>query len=283
VPGLALDPRLNAFRDDLADATLKGMVEATRYAAGEPYEVTDSVIALQAAPRSDAKRLTELLMGERVSVFETTTEGWAWLQSARDGYVGYAPLSALSRELTHPTHRVAVPATFLYVVPDVKTVPEQSLPMNAAVEIAAEDGKFARTVRGSFVYASHLRPLASIEDDFVSVAEQFLNVPYLWGGKTQRGLDCSGLIQTAMHAAGIECPRDTDLQECKLGSPVNDYGSLRRGDLVFWDGHVGIMVDGERILHANGHHMRVALELAREAMARIAASYGDVTSIKRRP
>jgi cell wall-associated NlpC family hydrolase len=283
VPGLALDPRLNAFRDDLADATLKGMVEATRYAAGEPYEVTDPVIALQAAPRSDAKRLTELLMGERVSVFETTTEGWAWLQSARDGYVGYAPLSGLSRELTNPTHRVAVPATFLYVAPDVKAVPEQSLPMNAAVEIAAEDGKFARTVRGSFVYAPHLRPLASIEDDFVSVAEQFLNVPYLWGGKTQRGLDCSGLIQTAMHAAGIECPRDTDLQERKLGSPVNDYGSLRRGDLVFWDGHVGIMVDGERILHANGHHMRVALERAREAMSRIAASYGDVTSIKRRP
>ena len=116
----------------------------------------------------------------------------------------------------------------------------------------------------------------------MAVAEQFLNVPYLWGGKTQRGLDCSGLIQTAMHAAGLDCPRDTDMQEERLGTPVNDYHALRRGDLVFWDGHVGVMVDSERLLHANGHHMQVTLELAGEAMARIASSYGDVTSIKRR-
>jgi cell wall-associated NlpC family hydrolase len=247
------------------------------------HEVAEPTVTLRAAPRPDAVRQTELLMGERVTVFETTPEGWAWLKAVRDGYVGYAPSSNLTRELTRPTHRVAVPTTFLYVAPDVKSVPETSVPMNAAVEIAGEDGKFARTAGGRFVYVPHLRQLSSAEDDFVAVAEQFLNVPYLWGGKTQRGLDCSGLIQTAMHAAGLDCPRDTDLQEQELGTPVNDYRSLRRGDLVFWDGHVGVMVDNQRLLHASGHHMRVALELAGEAMARIASSYGDVTSIRRRP
>lgn len=277
-----LDPRRHAFRADLADETLHGKVDAARFAAGEPHEIAEPVVTLHAAPRFDSIRQTELLMGERVVVFETTPEGWAWLKAVRDGYVGYAPSSSLTRDLSRPTHRIAVPATFLYVAPDVKAVPEVCVPMNAVFEIAGEDGKFARTSGGRFLYASHLKPIASAEDDFVAVAEQFLHVPYLWGGKTQRGLDCSGLVQTAMHAAGLDCPRDTDMQEKELGTPVNDYDSRKRGDLVFWDGHVGVMVDARRLLHANGHHMRVALELAGDAMARIASSYGEITSIKRR-
>ncbi len=277
-----LDPRLNAFRPDLADETLQGRVDAARFVSGELHEVAEPIVTLHAAPRPDATRQTELLLGERVLVFETTSEGWSWLKTVRDGYVGYVPTSGLTRQLTRPTHRVAVPATFLYVVPDVKARPETSIPMNAVVEIICDDGRFARTAGGRFLYALHLKPIASAEDDFVAVAEEFLNVPYLWGGKTQRGLDCSGLVQTAMQAAGLSCPRDTDMQEAKLGTPLNDYNALRRGDLIFWDGHVAIMVDRERLVHANGHHMRVALELAGEAMARTASSYGDVTSIRRR-
>jgi cell wall-associated NlpC family hydrolase len=245
--------------------------------------VVDPIVPLRASPRGDATRQTELLMGERVTVFDTTPEGWAWLKAIRDGYVGYAPSSSLTRDLSTPSHRVAVPSTFLYVTPDTKSVPECSLPMNAAVEITGEQGKFATTKGGSFLYMPHLRPFASAEDDFVAVAEQFLNAPYLWGGRTQRGLDCSGLIQTALHAAGFNCPRDTDMQEACLGIPVDDYGALRRGDLVFWDGHVGMMVDSQRLLHANGYHMQVALELVREAVARIASSHGEISSIRRRP
>ncbi len=277
-----LDPRLNAFRPDLADEALSGRVEAARFVGGEPQEVAEPVVTLHAAPRPDATRQTELLLGERVLVFETTSEGWSWLKADRDGYVGYAPASSLTRHLTRPTHRVAVPATFLYVAPDVKALPETSVPMNAVVEVVGEEGRFARTAGGRFLYAPHLKPLGKAEDDFVAVAEEFLNVPYLWGGKTQRGLDCSGLVQTAMQAAGLGCPRDTDMQEARLGTQLNDYGSLRRGDLIFWDGHVAIMVDTEQLLHASGHHMRVALELASEAMARLASSAGDVTSIRRR-
>jgi cell wall-associated NlpC family hydrolase len=276
-----LDPRLNAYRDDLAEQGLEGRVEAARFAAGHLEEIVEPRVALRSAPRHDAMRQTELLWGERVIVFESTAEGWAWVKAERDGYVGYAPVQSSSRDLSRPTHRVCVPATFLYAAADLKSPPEASLPMNAAVEVSEEQGKFARTSRGGFIHAAHLAPLDVAAKDFVAVAEQFLHVPYLWGGRTQAGLDCSGLVQTALHAAGRDCPRDADLQEHQLGVRVNDQQVLRRGDLVFWPDHVGIMVDGERLLHANAHHMCVALEPAREARSRIAAANGDVTSVKR--
>jgi cell wall-associated NlpC family hydrolase len=276
-----LDPRLHAYRGDLAEEGLAGRIEAARFAAGHVEEVIEPVVALRSAPRHDAMRQTELLLGERATVFERTAEGWAWVKATRDGYVGYAPLESLSRDLSRPTHRICLPSTFLYDAPDVKSPPRASLPMNAAVEVTGEAGRFARTGRSGFIPAAHLEPLGAAARDFVAVAEQYLHVPYLWGGRTQRGIDCSGLVQTALHAAGCECPRDTDMQERALGTRLNDERALRRGDLVFWQGHVGIMVDGERLLHANTHHLCVALEVLGEARARIAAVSGDVTSVRR--
>jgi cell wall-associated NlpC family hydrolase len=277
---MTLDPRLNAFRPDLADEMLRGKVEADRFAAGELYEIAESVVPLHSAPRFDAMRMTELLSGERVKVF-ALEEGWAWVKAAHDGYVGYVPAAALSREITSASHRIAMPLTFIYAAPDIKSVPAVALPMNARVEITETADRFMRLRNGRFVFADHLKPLTSHETDFVAVGERFLHVPYLWGGKTFNGIDCSGLVQTALHAAGLVCPRDTDMQERELGFPVHDHNALQRGDVIFWKGHAGIMVDKEHILHANAHFMMVTLEPLSTVITRIAMAGGQLTAIKR--
>jgi cell wall-associated NlpC family hydrolase len=277
---MTLDPRLNAFRPDLADEMLRGKVEAERFAAGELYETADPVVPMHSAPRFDAMRMTELLYGERVKVF-AIEEGWAWVKAAHDGYVGYVPASALAREIMSSAHRVAVPLTFMYPAPDIKSMPELALPMNARVEVTETADKFARLRNGRFVFVDHLKPLTSHEADYVAVAERFLHVPYLWGGKTFRGIDCSGLVQTALHAAGLACPRDTDMQEKELGFPVQDHNALVRGDLLFWKGHTGLMFDKENILHANAHHMLVTLEPLEKVITRIAMAGGQLTGIRR--
>ena len=278
--GITLDPRLNAFRPDLADEMLRGKVEADRFASGELYEIAEAVVPLHSLARFDSTRMTELLYGERVKVF-AVEEGWAWVKAAHDGYVGYVPASALSREITSASHRVAVPLTFMYPAPDIKSVPAMPLPLNARVEISETAEKFMRLRNGRFVFAGHLKTLTSHESDFVSVAERFLHVPYLWGGKTFNGIDCSGLVQTALHAAGLTCPRDTDMQEKELGFPIDDYNALLRGDLIFWDGHAGIMVDREQFLHANAYFMKVTLVPLSAVITRIAMAGGQLTAIKR--
>jgi len=151
------------------------------------------------------------------------------------------------------------------------------LPMNAAVPVLDSSGDYVRIAEGGYLHQLHL---AAAEKDFVAVAEHFLGVPYVWGGKTAAGLDCSGLIQTALQAVGKAAPRDTDMMEKALGDAVSLSG-LRRSDLVFWKGHMGVMLDETRLLHANAFHMAVAIEPLAEAIARIEKVAGPVTSIKR--
>lgn len=277
-----LDPRLHAFRPDVADRRLKSRVRAERYADGTMMEIAAPLAGVHRQPRFDSMQVTQALMGEKIRVFESR-EGWAWGQLERDGYVGYVAADALSERLTEPNHRIAVPATFAYPAPDLKSQPAVMLPMNAMVTVAGGDEKYARLADGRFVFARHLKPLGDWENDFVAVAEMFRHVPYYWGGKSVHGLDCSGLVQLALEACGIACPRDSDLQERGLGVElrINDLDGLKRGDLVFWDGHAGIMTDGGTLLHANGHHMLTVTEPLREAVDRITRSYGQVTSIKR--
>jgi cell wall-associated NlpC family hydrolase len=275
-----LDPRLNAFRPDLADEMLRGQVEAERFVSGELSEIAEPVLSLHREPRFDSRRMSELLYGERVKVF-AVDEGWAWVKAANDGYVGYVPASGLSREIKSSSHRITVPSTFMYPAPDIKSRPEVPLPMNARVELVETADKFARLRNGLFVFAAHLKPLTATEEDFVAVAEKFLHAPYLWGGKTLRGLDCSGLLQVSLQAAGIPCPRDTDMQEKQLGHPLEDRYALRRGDFIFWQDHVGIMADADRLLHANAHFMQVTLEPVSTVITRIAMSGGKMTAVKR--
>jgi cell wall-associated NlpC family hydrolase len=279
----ALDRRRNAYRDDLAAEALRGKVAAPRYTAGEVRQVVDGAVPLRGTPDAHASWTTETLFGERVTVFDEH-EGWAWVQLASDGYVGYLPDSALSARLRPPTHKVKALGTFLYPSADLKSCPCLPLSMNAALSVAETGPAFARLEDGRFVPTPHIVEHDRFAPDFVAVAEAFVGVPYVWGGKTRLGLDCSGLLQVAMHAAGKSCPRDGDMQIADLGEAVaigDTFSGLARGDLVFWPGHLGIMLDAVRLLHANAHHMAVAIEPLQGAVTRIARTGSVIAAVKR--
>jgi len=275
---LPFHPRLTAARPDLAARSLEGKVAAARFVDGEPREVIEPHLALRRLPAPDAPLDTEVLMGERVTVFETSEEGWAWGQLAGDGYVGFMPTSGLAVPGPAPTHRVSALRTLMFPAPSFKLPPIAGLPMGARLAVARIESRLARTASGGYVPAQHLAPVESREADFVAVAERFLGTPYLWGGKTSFGLDCSGLVQVALSACGIACPRDSDMQEAALGEVVTDT-LRRRGDLIFWKRHVAIARDAATMIHANAFHMAVAIEPIDQAIARI----GAATSVRRSP
>lgn len=280
-----LDRRINLFRPDLAAAHLRGEVEATRFVEGEDMQVKLPCVPLLREPRADAPMETQLLFGEVFRVYEEK-DGWAFGQSTQDDYVGYLDLTALDPRLYRPTHAVAAIRSFIYPKPDLKTRPATPLGLNTKVKVIAARGDYSEIERGGWMFTNHLAPVGAYVRDFVSVAEELRGVPYLWGGRDSLGLDCSGLVQAALERAGIASLRDTDMQEATLGErspePI-DFTTLKRGDLVFWKGHVGIMLDGEHMIHANAFHMRVEVERLDIAMARIARTAGHVTSVKRLP
>jgi cell wall-associated NlpC family hydrolase len=283
MPNPLNDPRITPARPDLAAAHLASVVDAQRYVAGQERRVIAPVAALRRAPARDAGLQTEALFGETMTIYEEK-DGWAWGQLVRDSYVGYIDAAGLGAPAI-ATHRVAALRTFAYPGPSIKLPPAFALPFDARVTIASRIGDFLVTPEGRHFWARHLKPLSQWETDFVAVAERFVGVPYLWGGRSPLGLDCSGLVQTALGATGVSAPRDSDQQERQLGSPVAFDDSLRdlkRGDLVFWKGHVGVMRDSQILLHANGWHMSVVSETMREARDRTMEKAGEpITSIRR--
>jgi cell wall-associated NlpC family hydrolase len=280
---LVLDPRVTPVRPDLAAAHLRGQIEASRYAEGRAARVIAASAPLRRGPDPNAPLETEALHGESVTVYDEQ-EGWAWAQLERDRYVGYLPGAALGAPST-PTHRVAALRVHAYPGPSIKLPPRMVLSLGAQLRIAAREGDFAVSEGGLYFWSRHLAELGSREPDYVAVAERFLETPYLWGGRTSEGVDCSGLVQTALTAAGVAAPRDSDMMEATLGEPIaldDPEAPLKRGDLVFWKGHVGIMRDPVTLLHANGWHMKTVSEPLAEARDRIAAnSGGKVTSVRR--
>jgi cell wall-associated NlpC family hydrolase len=276
-----LDPRVTPIRPDLAAAELRGRAEAPRYSQGRILQVVEASAPLRRAPQPDAPLETEALFGEIVTVFEEA-EGWAWAQLARDRYVGYLPQAALAPPRAPATHRVAALRTHLYPGPSIKLPPLMALSLGGQVAVSAFEQDFAVTEDGMRLWARHLAPADSGEADFVAVAERFLHAPYLWGGRTSEGIDCSGLVQAALTACGVAAPRDSDMQEAALGAPVSPDGPLARGDLVFWKGHVGVMRDAATLLHASGWHMAVVSEPLAGARERIASgSGGEATGARR--
>lgn len=284
-----LDLRVNAARPDLADIALDGRVEALRFVPGEAMQVVAPHAPLRKRPSHDARLLTEALFGEQVAVFERTPDaGWAWAQLMGDRYVGWIPCDALGHTSFESTHKVSAPRTFVFARPDIKTPPLMSLPLGARVAVKAEaadsNARYALIEPAGAVVVQHLAALEAQENDWTSVAERFIGIPYLWGGKTASGIDCSGLVQVALQACGIAAPRDTDMQENALGTPLplaNGTRGLVRGDLVFWAGHVGIMRDAAALLHANAHHMAVAMEPVAITAERLAKRGAPISSIRR--
>ena len=254
---------------------VRGGVVAT---GGSPQSIVRGRVSLRHAPSPDAVQDDELLFGETFTVFESGS-GWAWGQSASDGYVGYVHTIACSAPVA-PTHRVTALATALLAGPDIKRPARDLLPFGARVKVLDRAGDFARIAPDGFIFVGHLAPLDAPVADWVATAERFVGAPYVWGGKTHAGIDCSGLVQISLAGAGIACPRDTDQQEAVLGS---DAARLprRRGDLVFWNGHVAIMLDATRLIHANAFHMQVEVEPLADAIARITPAAGPVTAIRR--
>ncbi|CAN7638780.1 NlpC/P60 family protein [Aminobacter sp. LjRoot7] len=283
----ARDSRLHAFRPDLADARLQGEVAAERFVAGRPARISASVADVRKAPRPDAGLNTQLLFGDEVVVFEEA-EGFAWLQAERDGYVGYASSGDLAARGADPTHVVTALRTFVYPGPDMKFPRSGQLSIGSQVAVTGfaetRGTRYGLLPSGEAIVLQHLAPLGTTTDDFVAVAERLIDTPYLWGGLSAFGIDCSGLVQLSMRMTGRNVLRDSDMQEASLGMPVDagaDFSGLQRGDLVFWKGHVAIMTDTENMIHANGHTMTVAREGLRQAIDRIGYLYGGPTSFRR--
>ena len=275
----APDPRLKLARSCVAAAALEGVVRAREYLAPEPMQAALPVAALRCEPSHTAEQMDQLLFGERFDVLERQ-DGWGFGQALRDGYVGWASLEALAPGSEQPTHWVSTLRTYAFGEPSIKAAPVARLSMNALVRVEEREGRFARIAGSGYVVEHHLGPLGAWADDAAGVALRFLGAPYLWGGRDSVGLDCSGLVQQALYACGIAAPRDTD-QQAALGVAVDPAAGLMRRDLVFWRGHVGMMLDAETLIHANAFHMAVTVEPLALAIERIRPEGGPPTAFRR--
>lgn len=277
------DRRLNAFRPDLADASLAGQVEAARFIEGVPARIGVPVAALRPKPDHASGIDTQLLFGEPVMEFDRR-DGWAWVKSGLDSYVGYVEEAALALPRAAPTHWVTAPRTFLYPEPDMKRPVVAALSMGSRIAVTGEaetrGTKYLLTDAGALI-ARHLAPVdVPVSDDYVAIASRFLETPYLWGGRTGFGLDCSGLVQLSMMMAGRKVLRDTDMQRDSIGIEIG-RNDLARGDLVFWKGHVAIMTDAATMIHASGFTMDVSHERLDDAIRRIEPLYGLPVACRR--
>lgn len=278
---MTLDPRVTLARPDLAARALEGVAPARAYADPQVMVVSAPAAALRKAPETAAEQLDQVLFGELFDVLEIK-DGFAWGQARRDGYVGFVAADALTPAGPPPDRRVSAIRTYAFAEPSIKSRALGPFSINSLVAVEAREGRFAKAAGAGWFVEIHLAPIGeAFETDAASVAERFLGAPYLWGGRESLGLDCSGLVQQALFACGRACPRDTDQQEAAFAPIPRD--SLRRGDLVFWRGHVAMMLDAARIIHANAHHMAVAMEPLDEVIARVSAAEGGEPTGYRRP
>ncbi len=265
-PSRRLDPRIHAVRPDLADIGLAGIVVAPRFAEGIAMHAVVAAAMLRSAPDDTAVGVSALLYGETYTVFDVA-HGWAWGQCAHDSYVGWVRATAIKPGTGSPTHRVVAPTAAIFTRPDIKSRVAGSLPLNARFAGVDAANDFVAGA-GGFVHRRHIRELPGSADvDPVAIALGFVGTPYVWGGRTRDGIDCSGLTQAALLACGIACPRDSDQQRDAF--PAIDPASRRRGDLAIFPGHVGILADPVTLVHANAYWMATVVEPLADVAARI--------------
>lgn len=274
------DPRLTLIRDGLAAAGLEGVVRAQRYVATTPLRCAAPAATIRKTADAGAGTEDQLVFGEAFDVLLTEGE-FSFGQARRDGYVGFVETAALTPGAGAPTHWVSALRTYAFSRADLKSPPRGLYTQNSFVAAGAREGRFVEVEGAGWMVEAHLTPIGVYLDDPAAVAEAYLAAPYQWGGRESAGLDCSGLVQQALYAAGRSGPRDTDMQAGGVGRPV-EPADLGRGDLVFWPGHVAMMIDDATILHANAHHMAVRVEPLAGAISRIGdAGVGAPTGYRR--
>lgn len=276
------DKRLTPAREDIAAAHLKGQVQAKRFVEGRAMAAVTPVAPVRRRPGDDAPLDTQLLFGEVFTVYDEA-DGWSWGQAAFDGYVGYVPSDCLAAQNDAPTHRVTALRTYIFPEPNVKAPPAALISMNAKLSVTMQEGRFAELSGGGFVFVGHLAPLTAYASDHAAIAERYLGAPYLWGGRDSLGLDCSGLAQNVLERCGVTAPRDTDMQMNAIGAQISQGPAERvqRGDFVFWKGHVAIMLDEARMIHANATDMEVSIHSLQGFADMIEDREGPVTAVRR--
>ena len=275
---MKFDPRITPIKSNLAASTYKYIIRKAKYSKGKKYTVTSSFAPLYSNKKS--KLSTQLLFGEECTVYEVSKD-WSWVQSSRDQYVGYVPSANLSKKLFKPTHKVTSLRTYLYKEPDIKSKDLFHLSFNSVLEVNKTKGKFSLINGLGWCSTRDLSEIGKVGFDKVKYAQQYLNTPYLWGGRSSVGIDCSGLIQNLVQINNKIFPRDTDMQEIFITKEILSEKKLKAGDFIFWKGHVAMMIDNKHIIHANAYHMKTAIELLSSAKKRIFKTNGKIKKMGR--
>jgi len=272
------DSRITPIRRDLASAAYKAIVKRKKYVNAKPATVKSTFSPLYS--NKGSKLSTQLLYGEECDVFETKN-GWSWIQSRRDNYVGYTPTINLTRKIYKPNSKVISLRTVIYTKPDIKSVTKGYLSFNSLVEVIKIKGKYSLIKNLGWCPSLDLVKIKSSKFNHIDLSKQYLDTPYLWGGRDSMGIDCSGLIQNLHQINNRPFPRDTDMQEIFVTNEVKYEKDLKAGDLVFWKGHVAMMIDNSNIIHANAFHMKTAIEPLSTAKKRILKSNGKIKKLGR--
>lgn len=268
------DPRETFANERVAHSSLKGLVDTPLLTDGALMQVCVPVIGITASPNS-VRLERQALFGEQVTVLEIV-EGIAFGRCETNGYVGYLSAAGLV-EWHAPSHRLGVRASFAFQAPDIKSPDPVALSFGSQVAVVGAENGFSKTRDGLFLPEAHLLPIGEAFSDPVATARLFLGTPYLWGGNSAFGIDCSGLVQAAFQAAGVASPGDSDQQSRMEGVNLSEHDPLLPGDLLFWKGHVALVSENARIIHANGFHMMVVEEDLEPALSRIAQEAGPIT------